>query len=182
MARKRDRYTRARDRRRRPQTPAPTDGFLIRDVARLTAVPVRTLRDYVQRGLLRHSELRGTLTRYPRREVLRLLVALRLKADTKATLAEIKHKLDALGEAELHATLGEAALAPAVATELGITSHAPGATARPELPGLPALECTSAYWHRIPLLPGLELLLSAGASPTVTDAALRIVREHADRY
>jgi hypothetical protein len=87
MPRKRDRYTRARDRHRRPKTPAPRDGFLIADVARLTAVPVRTLRDYVRRGLLHYSEARGTLTRYRRGEVLRLLAAIRLKAQTKATWA-----------------------------------------------------------------------------------------------
>ena len=67
----------------------------------MTAVPVRTLRDYVRRGVLRHSELRGTLTRYPEREVLRLRAALRLKAQTKEPWADIKRKLDASSEDDL---------------------------------------------------------------------------------
>jgi DNA-binding transcriptional MerR regulator len=178
MARKRDAYTRARDRRRRPKTPAPTDGFLIRDVARLSGVSVRTLRDYVQLGLLRHSELRGTLTRYPRREVMRLFAALRLKAQTKTTWAEIKRQLDSWSEARLDACL-DGQLPSVVADELGLVkrpSTAGGVTRSDDAPR----ERTGELWHRTVLLPGLELFVSAAASPMALQAAARLLRVNLD--
>jgi DNA-binding transcriptional MerR regulator len=178
MARKRNAYTRARDRRRRPKTPAPTEGFLIRDVARLSGVSVRTLRDYVQLGLLRHSELRGTLTRYPRREVMRLFAALRLKAQTKTTWAEIKRQLDSWSEARLDACL-DGQVPSVVAEELGLVkrpSTAGGVTRSDE----PPRERTGERWHRTVLLPGLELFVSAAASPIALQAAARLLRQNLD--
>jgi DNA-binding transcriptional MerR regulator len=177
MVRKRDAYTRARARRRRrPKSPAPTEGFLIRDVARLSGVSVRTLRDHVGRGLLRYSEARGTVTRYPRREVIRLLAALRLKAQTRASWAELKRQLDASSEAHLEAGL-DGQLPSAVAVELGLVKdpNTAGDAARSdETPRERAEEC----WYRTVLLPGLELFVSATASPLVLQAAARLVREN----
>ena len=49
---------------------------------------VRTLRNYVGLGLLTPTELRGTATRYQRRELLRLLLVLRGRRETKLTLAQ----------------------------------------------------------------------------------------------
>jgi DNA-binding transcriptional MerR regulator len=174
MPRKRYRDTRARDRlHRRPKTPAPTDGFLIHDVARLTGISVRTLRDYVRRGLLRHSQLRGTLTRYPRREVMRLFAALRLKAKTKATWARIRRQLDTSSEGDIDALLAEQELPPGVAGALGLvkvpndSANAGRATAAPT-------ERTGECWHRIVVLPGLELFVRATASPLVKEAAARL--------
>ncbi len=173
MPRKRDAYTRARDRRKRPRTRAPTEGFVIRDVARLTGVSIRTLRSYVALGLLRHTELRGVLTRYPKTEVLRLLVALGLKAQTKATWAELKRKLDALTPSALEAWLAQHALASPAVQELGIAPPpAPPPVTDEQDPWFEANE-----WHRALLLPGLELFLSTTASPTVQAAARRIVGE-----
>jgi DNA-binding transcriptional MerR regulator len=173
MARKRSAGTRARERfRRRPKTPAPTDGFFIRDVARLTGISVRTLRDYVQRGLLRHSALRGTLTRYPRREVIRLFAALSLRAQSKTTWAEVKRQLAPLTDARLETWLAERPLPPGVATELGL-SKMPN-----ELPNIDQAAATQRAgdcWHRVVLLPGLELFVSGTASPLVWQTALRCV-------
>jgi DNA-binding transcriptional MerR regulator len=175
MIRKRSWYTRARDKRRRPKHAAPRDGFLLHDVARLTAVRVRTLRDYVRRGLLHYSERRGTITRYPRSEVVRLLAALRLKAQTRATWVEIKRRVDSVSAPELEKWLAEQGLAPTIAAELGIAKIANPSATHPDAPnGL----ATDADWHRTELLPGLELLLSASASPVVKHAAQRIVDEH----
>ena len=75
--RKRSKYDRARHRKRRPRTPAPTEGWVIRELARMTETTVRTLRNYVTAGLITPLELRGTSTRYARRELLRLLAVLR---------------------------------------------------------------------------------------------------------
>jgi DNA-binding transcriptional MerR regulator len=162
----------------RPKSPAPRDGFVISNIARLTGVPVRTLRDYVRRGLLRHSELRGTLTRYPQREVMRLVVALRLKAQTKVSWAEIKRRIDAFDEARLRAWLGEQSLPPALAAELGLAAPThDSVSAGASTSSGPPMEQTGECWHRLVLMPGLELFLSAGASLVVKSAARRILEE-----
>jgi len=181
MVRKRSPYTRAKDRRRRPKHPAPRDGFLLSDVARLTAVPVRTLRDYVQRGLLHYSERRGTLTRYPRSEVLRLLGALRLRAQTKATWTAVKRQLDAVSEPELERWLVEQGLAPRVAVQLGVAPLATSVGRHPEAAHVPSTERAATFWQRTEVLPGLELFLDASAGAAVRDAAQRIIAEHAQR-
>jgi DNA-binding transcriptional MerR regulator len=177
MVRKRYWYNRTRAKRPRPKTPAPRDGFLIADVARLTDVPVRTLRDYVRRGLLCYSEARGRITRYPRVEVRRLLVALRLRAQKRAPWAAIKAELRAFDDARLEAWLAAQQLAPAVAAELGIVSvENVGATSLDSQPD--ASTGGGERWQRTELLPGLELFLRDGASPAVRNAARRIVEEH----
>jgi DNA-binding transcriptional MerR regulator len=181
MVRKRSRYTRARDRLRRPKHPAPRDGFLLSDVARLTAVPVRTLRDYVQRGLLHYSERRGTLTRYPRIEVLRLLGALRLKTQTRATWAAVKRQLDTLSALELERWLVGQGLGSRIAVELGIAPLAISAAPHPEGLNVPSVERAATFWQHTELLPGLELFLNASAGPEAIRAAQQIIDEHARR-
>lgn len=187
MPRKRSAYTRARAKRTRPKTPAPTEGFLIHDLARLTAVPVRMLRGYLERGLFRHSEFRGTLTRYPRRQVLRLVAALQLKAQTRATWQNIKRKLDTASEPDLERWLAQQVLEPAVADALGmklvtpsVAANAAGARSNLELIVSASseggeIERFGADGERVVILPGLELSLSATATPSVRTAALRML-------
>ena len=111
--RKRSKWDRAGDRhRRRPRTPAPTTGWLIGELAQMTQTTVRTLRNYVATGLITPLELRGTSTRYARRELLRLLALLRARKETKLTLAAIKQKLDAFAEEDLEAWLRNGPLPP----------------------------------------------------------------------
>lgn len=174
----RNTYWRARRRRKptRPKSSAPPDGFLIVDVARLTGVPVRTLRDYVRRGLLRYTEARGTLTRYSTREVVRLVAALRLRAEKWGTWAAIKTELDTFDDAQLQAWLAEQRLAPALAAELGL-SGVHGEATGVALPQGSSTD-TGERWQRTELLPGLELSLSDAASPAVRNAARRIIEEH----
>ena len=95
MVRKRDRWTRARDKRSRPKTPAPKAGWLLAELAQLTGLSVTTVRYYVQKRILRPFEFRGTVTRYQRPELLRLLGILRLKTEDNLTLADKKQRLDA---------------------------------------------------------------------------------------
>ncbi len=189
MVRKRSRYTRARAKRRRPKTPAPRDGWLIAELAELSKVSIRTLRSYVSRGLLRHTEFRGTLTRYPRSELVRLLGVLRLRAESKETLSAIKRRLDAQSEVELEAWLRTAPLSSALEAALGIARHdespfdaalepAPGPWETPS--SRDAARSSSAKlavetWQSIQLLPGLALILSADASPAAWRLAQTIV-------
>jgi DNA-binding transcriptional MerR regulator len=180
MARKAYWQTRRPRKRTRPKSSAPQGGFLIVDVARLTGVPVRTLRDYVRRGLLRYTEVRGTLTRYPTREVARLVAALRLRAEKRGTWAAIKAELDTFDDARLQSWLAEQRLAPALATELGISGAPNGEATGVALPQSSSMG-TGERWERTELLPGLELALSDAASPAVRSAARRIIEEHARR-
>lgn len=113
----------------------------------MTGVPVRTLRDYVQRGLLTYSEKRGTITRYPRAQVLRLLAALRMRGQTRARWAEIKRKLDAMSGSELEEWAGAQASAVPAPAVLALPSPAVRPPAEPVLlvevhpGGTPLLRC-----------------------------------------
>lgn len=178
-ARKRNKWDRAKDRRRRrPRTPAPTAGWLIRELAEMTQTTVRTLRNYVTAGLLTPLELRGTSTRYARRELLRLLAVLRARKETKLTLGAIKQKLDAFAENDLEAWLRKGPLPPLAAAALGISPEPPSRTEHnPERP----LERWSAQvqtWQRIELLPGLTLMLAPNPSPAVASAAAAICAQY----
>jgi DNA-binding transcriptional MerR regulator len=215
MVRKRDAYTRWHAKRSRPKTPAPKDGLVIAELARISGVALRTLRYYVQLKLLRPLEFRGTATRYPRRELLRLLGILRMRSETRASLAEISQKLDTLADPELEGWLLAGPLPPEAAAALGIpgrpaadrprfdpadgsfdvNASRAGAAASPaagnSAPG--TFEAgTSApvsrhergpveTWQRVCLLPGLELLVRADASPAVKRAAQSIYDDYVGR-
>ncbi len=73
MVRKHYRVTRLRQTRSRPKTPAPKTGWVISELSKLSEVPVRRIRYYVEHALIRPLEIRGTATRYQRSELLRLL-------------------------------------------------------------------------------------------------------------
>lgn len=174
MVRKRDHYTRARAKRGRPKTPARTDGWVIADLSRITTLPIRTLRYYLERGLIEPLEFRGTATRYSRRELLRVLGIIRIQAETRASLSDIKRRLDELSTRELEDWLRTQPLPPTVTEALGI--QGPGPTVRSS-EALPTMANT-AMWQRITLLPGLELLVAAAASPAVQRAARSIYADY----
>jgi DNA-binding transcriptional MerR regulator len=187
MVRKRSYYTRARAKRTRPKTPAPKTGWVMAELARLSQLPQRRLRYYLEHRLIEPSEFRGTATRYQRRELLRVLGIARLRAETGANLAEIKRKLDVLGDRELEAWLRTQPLPPAAAEALGATQPEargePGAATRDGasqvVPSVRAAAAKNAStWHRVCLLPGLELMIAADASPAVLRAAQTICDDH----
>jgi len=175
--RKRDRWTRLRDKHLRPRTRAPQTGWLIRELVSMTGVTVRTLRHYVAVGLLKPIEFRGTATRYSRRELLRLLAVVRARRESKLTLEQIRKRLDALNEAELEAWLRAGPLPPAAAAALGIVQETQ-AVAAPAETGLDRWRAQLETWQRVELLPGLELLLGPSASPAARRAAQAICREY----
>ena len=179
MVRKRDAYTRRRAKRTRPKTPAPKNGWRIAELSQLSQVSVRRLRHYVELDLLEPLEFRGTATRYPRRALLRLLATLRLRAESRFGLAEIKRRLDALGDNELEAWLQSGPLPPTAAAALGVGAAAPAAVSGNAVATQPtALRASSTTWQRIVLLPGLELMIDAQASPVVRRAAQSICAEY----
>jgi DNA-binding transcriptional MerR regulator len=186
--RKRDRYTRLRAKRTRPKTPAPKTGWVIAELACIAQVPVRRLRHYVQMDLIQPSEFRGTATRYQRRELLRLLGIQRMRAE-HASLSKIKHTLQPLSDQELEGWLRTGPLSAEAAAALGPATQAAsaaslalaeGARARPDAANA-GLGMDSSTWQRVCLLPGLELMIAANASPAVMRAAQSICDEYLAR-
>ena len=182
MVRKRSRW--ARDvGHRRPKTPAPKTGWLLAELAAMTGLPVTTLRYYVQQGLLRPAEFRGTLTRYQRPELLRLLGILRLKSEGKSTLAEKRRRLESMSSGNLEKWLVSGTIAPAAAAALGLAAALPAPALNPaRLAASPqtAVELgrtTIGFWERITLLPGLELHVRADAPEAARALAQRIADE-----
>ena len=183
MVRKRDAYTRARDSlRQRRKTRPPKTGWLISELAALTGRPARTIRFYVEQGLLERPPFYGTATRYGRPHLLRLLGIERLKREGLRSLPLIKQRLDAAGEAELLAAVAARPPSAAVAVALGLADPNASSASNPREGALPIARGAEAnasvapgeLWRRILLLPGLELLLADDASPAVRHVAMQV--------
>ena len=179
MVRKRDAWTRAQDRlRRRRKRKIPQTGWLLSELSALTALPSRTIRYYVEQGVLARPEFRGTATRYGREHLLRLLGIERLKREGMKRLASIKQHLDAAGEAQLLAAVAARPPSAMVAAALGITtpsasSDGSASTGQTSTAGA-GNTSRGELWRRLSLLPGLELLLAEDASPAVRQIAQQI--------
>jgi DNA-binding transcriptional MerR regulator len=183
MVRKRYPWTRARDRSRiRSKRPAPKTGWLIAELAVLSGQQPRTIRYYVEQGLLARPAFHGTATRYQRLHLLRLLAIERLKRDGLTSLVAIKQRLDATGEAELLAAVSARPPSAAVAAALELPAagtHAAALGAERTVSMLHAAPASGVSdpgppWRRLLLLPGLELLLADDASPAVHNVAAQI--------
>lgn len=183
VVRKRNRWTRIRAKRSRPKTPAPTAGWVIAELSRLTQIAITSIRYYTRRGLIAPSEFRGRVTRYQRRELLRLLAIPRLQYEERQSLAQIKQQLDRLGESEILAWLMQRPLSPAVATALGVPAGTPeqneAANTHAAEAGLDAP--AASMWQRVALLPGLELACCSTASAAVRSIAQKIIAEYAPK-
>jgi DNA-binding transcriptional MerR regulator len=165
----------------RPKRPARQTGWALAELAVLTGQRPRTIRYYVERGLVARPDFRGTATRYQRLDLLRLLAIERLKGEGVASLAAIKQRLDVAGEAELLAAVSARppSAAVAAALELPAGAHVGTLTADRAAPmAHAALEGSASElgqpWRRLLLLPGLELLLADDASPAVRHVAAQI--------
>ena len=146
-----------------------------------TTLRLGAIRYYARRKLIAPSEFRGNLTRYQRRELLRLLAIPRLQYEQRLSLAAIKQFLDRLGDTEVLAWLMERSLSAAAAVALGVATASPPAAPTPTGLGAPdsGLSSTaSTMWHRVALLPGLELMCASTASPAVRAAAQKIFEEY----
>ncbi|MGC4089644.1 MAG: hypothetical protein QM756_17500 [Polyangiaceae bacterium] len=146
----------------------------------LTAITIRTLRNYIVAGIIRPIEFRGTATRYARRDFLRLLRLLRMHTTAhKLRLSEIKQKLDALSDAELEAWVITQPLGPRTAAALGVVPQTAAFPATASAPGASGIQGVAAEtWQRFRLLPGLELSLSNDASAAVRGIAQRIYDDY----
>jgi len=124
-----------------------------------TGITARAIRFYISRGLLPPPEFRGNATRYGREHFLRLLAIRKFRREDRMGLEAIRRRLDSLDPAALEQF---APPAPAVAQ-----------TATAGLVAPPAATYKRESWERLALLPGLELLVRADASPLVR----RLVQE-----
>lgn len=171
------------------------------ELSQISGVPVRRLRDYVFRDLIQPIERRGTATRYARSQLVRVLAIKRMRGELGLELAEIRRRMDAMGERELEVWITSAPLPDEAMVALGrkgpdvagaqAPSHKhpwPADVAPPrafdgspdaiadQSPG--GAKDAVATWYHVQLLPGLVLQLSANASPAVKNAAKRIVDEY----
>lgn len=196
MVRRHSAWARSRMRRSRPKTPAPKSGWVISELSQITGIPVRRLRDYVFRDLIQPLERRGTATRYPRSQLVRVMAIKRMRAEEGLNLDEIKRRMDAMGERELEAWIAAGPLPSAVLQALGLATgqagtNAAGAASSNGGGTLPwpgsavagqeraaAGNTAVAAWYHVQLLPGLVLQFSATASPAVKSAAKRICDEY----
>lgn len=177
MVRKHYWQTRRRQTKKRPKTPAPKNGWLLAELAKLSNLTETTVRYYVAQRLLRPIEVRGTQTRYDRGQLLLLLGLKRLYGESKSTLQAKKKKLDGMGLVELERWLATGPLPTAAAEALGLqntVAQVPSAaTNATEIVDVP-----SERWQRITLLPGMELLWREDAKEPVRYAVRRICDEY----
>lgn len=140
---------------------AVADSYKLDELATAAGVAARTIRYYVQRGLLPAPEFRGKDTAYGREHLLRLQAIRKLQAQ-HLPLDEIQARLVALTPGEL------AALASGADPATPVRPVA--STPRPQ---------PSERWQRITLAPGLELHVRADADARTHALALAIERAHA---
>jgi DNA-binding transcriptional MerR regulator len=172
------RWRRRKPKRRgyiRPSRAKPKVGWTARQLADLSGTALRTIRSYLQRGVLPRSPFRGPATRYDRRQLLWLLGIRRLRARERLELAEVRARLAALSPAELEA-FATAQLAPGkLAEALGVRPATASAARAPLALGAPSsAHAAVPRWARVELALGLELHVRDDASPRVLALAQRL--------
>jgi DNA-binding transcriptional MerR regulator len=150
--------------------------YKIDELAREGQVSPRTIRYYVQRGLLPAPAFHGKDTTYDRGHLLRLQVIKKLQ-EGHLPLDEIQAKIGAASEKELERMLadGSAPPPPKNATHRGgpYRNPAPG-----EPPSKEAASEARERWERIHLMPGLELHVRSDAGADAKRAALEIQSQY----
>ena len=153
--------------------------YKIDDLAREAEVSPRTIRYYVQRGLLPAPAFHGKDTTYERGHLLRLQVIKKLQ-QSHMPLEEIQARITAAGAAELERMLsqsGAGASAKPAPRGRGGPYRAPG-----ERDPLPVHTPSSAKqperWERIHVMPGLEVHVRSDAGPEARRAAREIQSQY----
>jgi DNA-binding transcriptional MerR regulator len=157
----------------RPSRARKKTGWSLRELAELSGVSARTVRSYLQRGVLPRPPFAGSATRYQRRQLLWLCGIRRLLTGEQLTLDAIRARLNALSAPELE-VFATGNLPPGkLADALGVrvqqpVSPPPGALVSNAIePTLP----DAARWRRIELALGLELHVREDASAQVLEMA-----------
>jgi DNA-binding transcriptional MerR regulator len=142
------------------------------ELAAAAQIAPRTVRYYVQRGLLPAPDFKGRDTTYGRGHLLRLLAIKRLQ-QAGLPLDAIEARLSGASDKELE-RLGNTAV---VELELPPPSAVPRKTPPPRGP-TSVTTSAAERWERVILAPGLELHIKSDAG----SAAKRIAREIQDQY
>lgn len=154
----------------------PKTGWSIRQLAALGGTTVRTVRLYLERGIVPRPTFMGSATRYQRRQLLFVVAARRLRVSEKLELDAIRARVNGFTAAELEAfataDLGPGALADALAIKvapgipqplIGGRAIQPAVTANPQ-----------DRWTRLQLAIGLELHVREDISARDRQLAWRI--------
>ena len=157
-----------RRRRRRPPKAKPKqrlEGFTAAELGAKLGLSTRTVRYYTAQHVLPPPQFRGAATRYLREHLVHLAAIRALQRERRHSLAEIAAALAPLGAVELER------LAATVLPELA----APAAPDPPPVAAASPAAPASDAWHRLTLVPGLEIHLHAAASSEVRALARSIV-------
>jgi DNA-binding transcriptional MerR regulator len=149
-----------RRRGKKKKRPAP-EGLSLAELAERAGVTPRTVRYYLERGVLPSPAFHSRRTRYERHHLVRLFAIIAMKKE-RLDLAAIRRRLTTLSSEQLEAYV------PARPTPSAPSPLAPAPSS--------SMTQASERWERIALLPGVELHLRSDASPLVR----RIVQEIVD--
>lgn len=156
--------------------------YKIDELAEEANVSGRTIRYYVQRGLLPAPEFRGKDTAYSHVHLLRLKVIKRLQG-AHLPLDEIQSKLAGASERDLERMLGDRV---DIGDAGGVDASGRGSGGRGgpyRSPGyqdpLPPMSTpVTERWDRVRLAPGLELHVRSDAGPEARRAAREIQSQY----
>jgi DNA-binding transcriptional MerR regulator len=158
----------------------------LRQLAQLAGIAPRTLRVYLQRGVLPRPPFKGSATRYERRQLLWLCAIRHLLATERLTLAAIRTRLNALSAPELEAFAIQHAPPGKLADALGMGSPAAsvGPAARALVESAEASGCHVGKggsaashlpgWRRVELALGVELHVRDDAGVDVQELSRRV--------
>ena len=137
------------------------------------SINLRTLKLYLQRGVVPRPPFRSSATRYERRQLIHLLAVRRFRDEQGLELGEMKTRMNAMTAAELEAFATENIVAGPVAAALGLDVGPPaeGAPASAPIP-----QTAHRRWTHLEIGVGLELLVRDDAGPRELDLARRIYR------
>ncbi len=180
----------------RPQSnQARLRGWLLAELAGLCGLTPRAVRYYVDCGVLPAPVFRGRATRYQRVHLVRLVALPHWRATEELPLSDVRKRLDAVTPQQLESAVWSLPLRDELLMLLhqrdpqGRSAPPPELVAAKPLPDPDATQAAptpeaplqgGSLCCRVPLLPGLELLLDSTASPVVRQLA-REIQEHVAR-
>lgn len=154
--------------------------YAMAELAARAGVQPRTIRAYIQRGIVERPPHGGAKTTYDEATLLRACAAAVLLRKGK-TFERTKRELNKMKEPELRAFVAREAPSsgiakpPPQAPSAVTTTSAPAAAASPIAAALAAAGAKGA--RRLKLLPGLELVLDDDAPDVVKRLAIELTRE-----
>jgi DNA-binding transcriptional MerR regulator len=159
--------------------------YKLEELAEAAGIAPRTVRYYVQRGLLPAPDFRGSHTTYGDEHLLRLRAIKRLQEERLA-LEEIQSRLEGLSRAELEQLVSGRLSIPHVRPSPHVNPYVTVGTPKKPTPSgpyrgnapIPYNPPHRESWERIEIAPGVELHVRAD----VSDESLRIAREIESKF